>query len=73
MQPLDKKKARREETRVEEGDEMKTNGQITQDPRPGRSELENKPQASPLEEKAEEYDDIKKKSVTFQIEAIKCT
>ena len=57
MQPPDKKKARREETRVEEGDEMKNNGQITQVPRPERSEIEGKPQASHIEERAEEYDE----------------
>ena len=56
VQPPDKKKARGEEARAEEGDEMKNNGHLIPVPRPERSELEGKPQALPPKERAEEHD-----------------
>ena len=57
VQPPDKKKARVEEARAEEGDEIKNNGQLNPVPWSERSELEGKPQAFPPEERAEEHDE----------------
>ena len=56
MCPPDKKKARKEETKAEEGDEMSNNGQHTPSPRPEGSVTESKPQALLPEERIEEHD-----------------
>ena len=65
MRPPDKKKARREEAKAEEGDEMKNNGQLTPFPRPECSETESKPQVLPPEERVEEHDKEKATDISI--------
>ena len=65
MCPPDKKKARREEAKAEEGDEMSNNGQHTPFPRPECSVTESKPQVLPPEERVEEHDKEKATDISI--------